>query len=319
MYAQAILHEVHGLKKLILTVVITAAFTAVITAVAARHHYGEDSEDKHVAVRVLHSRVLGEQRELLVYLPESYERERTRRYPVLYVLDGSSQSGHTAGSARLMARIGVMPEVIVVGVPASDENRHRDYTPPYMRMDADGESRAPGKADRFLNFFEAELIPHIDQNYRTSSLRMLAGNSRGGLFVVYSLMEAPDLFSARFAYSPALWRENERIVSELAKSLETRRVPPTFLYLSLGDLENEKMNRAFGKVTALLRMSARPGLRWRADLTTGANHQDNAVLSTPVGFQAYFAASAAQAENLGVRPGDPLSRGADTAARTRSH
>jgi hypothetical protein len=163
-----------------------------------------------------------------------------------------------------------------------------------MRLEADGKDSAAGQANRFLEFLEAELIPHIDQKYRTTSTRMLAGNSRGGLFVVYSLIEAPDLFSARFAFSPALWRDDERIVSELAKSQTARAARPTFLYLSLGDRENEKMSLAFRKATTLLRTSTWPELRWRADLTAGASHQDNAVLSTPVALLKYFEASAAQ-------------------------
>lgn len=165
-----------------------------------------------------------------------------------------------------------------------------------MRLNADGEEHVAGQANRFLEFIEAELIPHIDQNYRTSSTRLLAGNSRGGLFVVYSLIEAPALFSARFAFSPALWRDEARIVPELAKSLKTRPDRPTFLYLSLGDGENEKMTRAFGEATALLRVSAWPEFRWRAEITTGAKHQNNAVLSTPVALHQYFRASAEQAE-----------------------
>src|SRR5688572_8281794 len=118
--------------KLALAIAITATLTAVLTAVAARHHYYQDPEREHVDVRVLHSQVLSERRELLVHLPESYEREDAQRYPVVYVLDGSSQASHTADSARHLARIGVMPEIIVVGIPANDENRQRDYTPPYM-------------------------------------------------------------------------------------------------------------------------------------------------------------------------------------------
>lgn len=279
-------------KKLILAIVITATLTAALTAVAARHHYHQDSEEEDVVVRVLSSQLLRERREVLVLLPESYKKEGARRYPVVYVLDGSSQSTHTANSSRLLARIGVMPEVIIVGIPASDENRQRDYTPPFMRVNADGEEYAAGQANRFLEFLEAELIPYIDQNYRTSSTRILAGNSRGGLFVVYSLIEAPDLFSARLAYSPALWRDDARIVAALGNSLKTWVARPTFLYLSLGDSENEKMSRAFAETTAVLRTSARPELRWRADLTVGANHQNNAVLSTPVGLHHYFGALA---------------------------
>jgi predicted alpha/beta superfamily hydrolase len=166
----------------------------------------------------------------------------------------------------------VIPEVIVIGVPSSGENRDRDYTPPYMEG---------GQADRFLRFFEAELIPHVDRSYRTTPQRMLAGWSRGGLFVVYSLLERPDLFAARFAHSPALWRDDDRIVKELAKARLSG-----FLYLSLGDRENDKMVRAFRKAIRELQATPHPQLRWRADITASADHQSNARLATPVGLYA---------------------------------
>lgn len=278
-------------KKLILAVLIACVVTAVVTTIVVNNQYEQSPDDRHMVAAVVRSSVLSEQRDLMVSLPESYQRDPTRRYPVLYVLDGSSHTTPTAESARLMARIGVTPEIIVVGLCASSENRARDYTPPYMRADADEKNGPPGEANQFLRFLETELIPYIEQRYRTTSTRMLAGNSRGGLFVMYSLLERPDLFSARFAFSPALWRDDDRIVTELARSLKARAVTPTFLYLSLGDGENAKMTRAFRKAVAVVRMSASPVFRWRADITRGADHGDNAVLSTPVALREYFKAS----------------------------
>jgi predicted alpha/beta superfamily hydrolase len=275
-------------KKLILAGVVACVVTAVLTTIAVKRHYEQTDTDPHRAAAVVRSTVLSEQRGLIVSLPESYQREPTRHYPVLYVLDGSSHTTPTAESARLLARIGVMPEIIVIGIPSSSENRARDYTPPYMRADAEEKNGPEGQADRFLRFIETELIPHVDRAYRTTSTRMLAGSSRGGLFVMYSLLQRPDLFSARFAYSPALWRDDDRIVTELARSLKKRAVTPTFLYLSLGDGENAKMTRAFRKTVEVVRTSASPVFRWRADLTRGADHGDNAVLSTPVALREYF-------------------------------
>jgi predicted alpha/beta superfamily hydrolase len=273
---------------MVLVGIVTCAVTAAVTSIALRHHYEDPAEDRHLVADAVRSRVLSEQRDLIVSLPASYQRATTRRYPVLYVLDGSSHAEHTAGSARLMARIGVMPEIIVVGVPSSGENRARDYTPPYMRADAERKDGPMGEADRFLRFMETELIPHIEQRYRTTSQRMLAGNSRGGLFVVYSLLERPNLFSARFAFSPALWRDDDRVITELARSLRERSVTPAFLYLSLGDGENAKMTRAFRKAVEVMRTSAPAALRWRADVTSDADHGNNAVLSTPVALRECF-------------------------------
>lgn len=275
-------------KKLIFAVLIACVVTAVVTTIVVRHEYEETADDRHRVAAVVRSRVLSEERDVIVSLPDGYQRDPARRYPVLYVLDGSSHTTHTAESARLLARIGVMPEIIVVGIPSSSENRARDYTPPYMRADADEKDGPAGQSDRFLRFIETELIPYVEQRYRTTSTRMLAGNSRGGLFVVYTLLERPDLFRARFAYSPALWRDDHRIVTELAGSMKTRAVTPAFLYLSLGDGENAKMTRAFRSAVEVLRTPASPVLRWRADITRGADHGDNAVLSTPVALHEYF-------------------------------
>jgi len=38
----------------------------------------------------------------------------------------------------------------------------------------------------------------------------------------------------------------------------------------------------------VMRTSAPPTLRWRADISRGGNHQNNAVLSTPVALHDYY-------------------------------
>src|SRR5919109_4193991 len=83
----------------------------------------EEPPDPNIVETVVASR------NVIISLPEGYRHDATNRYPVLYVLDGSSQTPPTAESARLLARIGAIPEVIVVGIPSSDENRALDYTP----------------------------------------------------------------------------------------------------------------------------------------------------------------------------------------------
>lgn len=234
------------------------------------------------------SRALGEQRELIVHLPESYARDAQRRYPVLYVLDGSSEDIHTARSARLMARIGVMPELIVVGIPnVSGSGRQRDYTPPFMAQDTE-DARGQGQADRFLAFIKTEAVPFVEANYRTASSRMLAGHSRGGLFVVYSLIADPNLFDARFAHSPALWRDESALVARLGEFLSAHPDLETSLYLSLGSEEVPKMAAAFEAARAGLRNSAGPRVHWKAEVVAGADHQRNGEMATPLGFRALY-------------------------------
>lgn len=269
-------------------VLATTVVSILATLLAGR--FLDDEETVAGALQgTLRSAVLGEDREYFVDLPEGYEGDTGARYPVLYVLDGTSQSGHTSESAKLLARIGAIPPMIIVGISSVDgDTRNRDLTPPEMRLDTDAATGAMGAADRFLIFLQSELIVRIDRDSRTTRPRMLAGWSRGGLFVVYSELAAPALFDARFAHSPALWRENDGIVTRLQEALAAGDLTPGFLYLSLGDQENEKMTASFRHAVDVLARDSPTTLRWRADLTTGGRHDSNPRLATPVGLCVMF-------------------------------
>lgn len=136
----------------------------------------------------INSKELAEKRKLSIYLPESYERSE-KKYPVVYVLDGEHYFLHTVTSIRTLAGLGKMPESIVVAV--HNTNREMNMTPPEFTLPG----VPKGGADRFLAFFEKELVPKIEKDYRTEPLKILIGHSHGGLFGVYSLINRPKLFN----------------------------------------------------------------------------------------------------------------------------
>lgn len=74
----------------------------------------------------LQSKVLGEERTILVSTPTNYARSQ-ERYPVLYMTDGNAHLIHTRGTVDFLVRNGLMPDVIIVGVNNTD--RTRDLTP----------------------------------------------------------------------------------------------------------------------------------------------------------------------------------------------
>jgi predicted alpha/beta superfamily hydrolase len=269
-----------------------------IALVIARRRGEVPPRDRHLIHTSLQSHALDDRRELFIHLPGSYDDQAARRYPVLYVLDGSAQNFHTAESARVLARVGLMPETIVVGVASTRRDRGRDFTPPGMQ---DPNGRA-GRADRYLRFLEAEVIPEVERKYRTTAPRMIAGHSLGALFVIHSLLERPALFEARFAYSPSFWLGDGRMVTQLARWLQTAPADPGFLYLSVGDREGDGMLAPFRKVAALLGQSAPAGWRWRAEVTAGANHLSNPVLSTPTALADCFATGPPRRDSAAARP-----------------
>ncbi len=153
-----------------------------------------------VRVETIASAKIGETREFWISLPDRYS-ESSEKYPVLYMLDGEFNFNSGAiGGLRHAARMGEIPEFIVVGIKNTD--RSKDIFPEVITY-ADG-SKDGGRADKFLDFIREELIPHIDKNYRTGNFRLLYGTSNTGFTAVYALFRNPDLADGYIAASATL-------------------------------------------------------------------------------------------------------------------
>lgn len=189
------------------------------------------------AVRMT-SKALGEERTILVSTPRGYENGEGR-FPVLYLTDGDAHLLHARGTSDFLARNGLMPEVIIVGVTNTD--RTRDLTPTRaFRRQADGTTalvQGSGGATKFLDFFEKELIPYVEATYRTEPYRLFAGHSLGGLFALSAFVERPGLFNATIAVSPTLDWDDEVILGRTAKFLEGRKELRHTLFVTMADEE----------------------------------------------------------------------------------
>ena len=85
--------------------------------------------------------------------------------------------------------------------------RARDFTPTRVASDA-----SSGGADAFLDFLEQQLIPFIDQTYRTNPAdRAILGHSHGGLFALYAMQQRPKLFQRVVASSPTIGWDNRKL------------------------------------------------------------------------------------------------------------
>lgn len=269
--------------KKILALGLLILITSVTSVILYDYFTGNPTYPKSVIQTKLYSRILGEEREVNIHLPRNYDS--TKKYPVLYVLDGTSQDKHIANKFDILSTLGYTPKAIIVGIPnMSAENRQRNLTPPYMRMDIDKKDSPLGEADKFLSFMESELFPFIENNYPASQIRLFSGNSRGGLLVMHSLLYKPDLFQARFCYSTPFWREDNIIVSKVSDFLRSKDTVSTFLYMSVGEKETENIRNGFDRMTRTFKEKAPSGLIWYSDYTANAEHQDNAQVSATIGI-----------------------------------
>ncbi|MEO1050571.1 MAG: alpha/beta hydrolase-fold protein [Bacteroidota bacterium] len=262
------------MKRIVVVAVVSVLLTAIImfTIFELQAQANQLQADR---LEEVDSNILNEKRNLLVHFPNGYDS--TKSYPVLYVLDGSSQDFRIARISSILVGAEVMPEVIIVGIP--NTNRNRDLTPHYGLQDQDGERY--GEADRFLDFISNEAIPHIESKYNTSSYRMLVGHSRAGLFSFYAMLEKPGLFDAHFCFSPAFWRDNMLILSKAKDAINQKKLAEGFLYMSLGTAENDKMKSAYDRMTQLFDGHNSNQIRVEHHYTNGASHGTNLVYSAP--------------------------------------
>ncbi|WP_232371901.1 alpha/beta hydrolase-fold protein [Salinimonas iocasae] len=77
------------------------------------------------------SEVLNETRELMVHLPNNYDRYTDTSYPVLFLLDGQRNFAHAAGTLVLLNQSGMASEMIIVAI--NNTYRTRDFTPTYRK------------------------------------------------------------------------------------------------------------------------------------------------------------------------------------------
>jgi len=161
-------------------------------------------------IQTLHSRILGEDRILNIYLPDGYQAGDTTHYPVVYLLDGSADEDfiHVVGLYQFNSFpwINRVPKSIVVGIANVD--RKRDFSYPTTITDDKKKFPTTGQSSKFMDLLEQELQPFIQSKYRCNSSRTIIGESLGGLFATEVLVKRPSLFNKYIIISPSLWWDN---------------------------------------------------------------------------------------------------------------
>ncbi len=220
------------------------------------------------------STALGEERNLRISLPASYE-EGDKKYPVFYVLDGEWNFAFSAMVEDYLFRAGKAPEMIVVGID-NMELRERDYSPPIEE----------NSEDKFMSFLEKDLIPYINKNYRTNNYKILNGFSRTGMYTVYTLFTNPDLFDAYIATSPGIAYQNNFVIKKAKEQISIGFDKQKFLYMSLGREPN--YYSSVGSLIQTLQQMPNEQLEWEYEYMAGDDHGSTPLKTVYNGLEAIF-------------------------------
>lgn len=214
-----------------------------------------------------------------ISLPNNYETDTDKHYPVLYMTDGYWRYDEHRNIHRFSGE-GKLQEMIVVGIGYPDTH---DYGSIRRRDLIDG-------ADKFLAFIVDELIPEIDAQYRTDPAdRTLSGHSNGGYFGAYTLLQAHDkskgVFKNIIFSSPTLESlTNGRSIPEMEETLyQNTRELPVNVFMTVGNLESYEFY-----VNPFLRFEERLKSRQYQDLkliSYVANAEDHSTLGQKALYQ----------------------------------
>jgi enterochelin esterase-like enzyme len=137
-------------------------------------------------------------RDVIVFLPPSYEKDKKRRYPVVYALHGYS--------------IGAEEWTHEIHVPQTAEGAFAQGTKEMIVVLPDSKTIYNGSmysssatTGDFEDFVAHDVVTYIDAHYRTIPNRQsrgLVGHSMGGYGASRIGMKHPDVFSVLYIMSP---------------------------------------------------------------------------------------------------------------------
>jgi enterochelin esterase-like enzyme len=171
-------------------------------------------------------------RDVFVFLPPSYAKEKRRRYPVVYALHGYS--------------IGAEQWTKEIHVPQTIESAFALGTKEMIVVVPDSKTLHNGSmysssttVGDFESFIAKDVVAYIDQHYRTIPNRMsrgLVGHSMGGYGATRIGMKHSDVFGSLYIMSPCCLSPRISLPQnpDIAKTLEAVKTPEDSAKLSFG-------------------------------------------------------------------------------------
>ncbi len=229
--------------------------------------------------------ILDENRVLNIYLPNGYSKDSIKKYPVIYLLDGSIDEDfmHVSGLVQFgsFSWINMIPETIVVGI--SNVDRKRDFTFPTTVRKDKKDFPTTGESEKFILFLEKELQPFIDANYNTNNIKTIIGQSLGGLLATEILFKKPYLFDNYIIVSPSLWWDGESLLKLEPKEYSTKKS----IYISVGK-EGAVMERTAKELYEKLIKEKKKNAALFFKFFKNQNHGDALHLSVYDAFEELF-------------------------------
>ena len=227
------------------------------------------------------SKLINETVTARIALPESYYHSDSFQYPVMLVMDGSTQFEHIAGNVNFLSTFSIVPEMIVVGVSAKSRLKHFTHT------ELAGYEGRSGGAQHYTRFLQDELLPELKKQYRMSPFTLVTGHSLSGLYTSYLATHHADFINASISVSPSLWWDDFALINDIKATKRQVEKPPLRWFVSMANEPNE-MAEGYNRLMSVLGEKSERVFDWESREFPKETHDSAPLIGNVEGLKSIF-------------------------------
>ncbi|AVJ57143.1 alpha/beta hydrolase [Idiomarina sp. OT37-5b] len=227
------------------------------------------------------SKLINETVTARVVLPESYHHSDSFEYPVMLVMDGSTQFEHIAGNVNFLSTFSIVPEMIVVGVSAKSRIKHFTHT------ELEGYEGRSGGAEIYTRFLKDELLPKLKEEYRISPYTLLTGHSLSGLYTSYLATHHAGFINASISVSPSLWWDDFALINDIKTAEQPAEKSPVRWFVSMANEPNE-MADGYQRLMNVLAEKSESVFDWESQQFPEETHDSTPLIANVEGLKSIF-------------------------------
>ena len=230
-------------------------------------------------VEILTSKKLNGDREITIGLPASYATNKSKKYPLLVLLDGDYLFDAFQGALNYGAYWDDLPEMIIVGISQNKKDER------YTDCAVDPTTGLPAESgEAFFEFIGQELVPAMEKSYRIAPFKMIAGHDTTAGFMNFYLYKDLPLFDAYISMSPELPKGMEEQLPERFAAVQK----PIYYYQSTADGDVKKMQQRIVNLDIEAKKLQKPTFMYYFDEFKGASHYSLVLHSIPNALYDFF-------------------------------
>ena len=144
---------------------------------------------QQIIEKQIESTFLETTRNLRIYIPEGYEKDSIKNFPLAIVLDEESMFDIYVGNSVLFSKNDKAPKQIIVGI-SMEKTKNTDIS--FDR----NTGRLTTTATNFYQFIRDEVLFYMESTYRTSPFITLVGQGYSANLITHFLEESNPIFNA---------------------------------------------------------------------------------------------------------------------------